>query len=113
MPENCLAGVQIYFPDPWHKKRHNKRRLLQAKFLNMLKPYLQQQAVIHIATDWEAYAEHCEEVFNQDNDFIKHPDYADPYQRPAHRPETKFERRGIKLGHVVNDLLYIYINDNQ
>lgn len=108
LPANSLAEVQIYFPDPWHKKRHNKRRLIQAAFLTLLKPCLQHQAVIHIATDWEPYAEHCEAVFSTDSDFTAHPEFPDKYQRPPHRPETKFERRGLKRQHVISDLLYIY-----
>lgn len=112
LPEKSLSGVQIYFPDPWHKKRHNKRRLIQASFLALLKPCLREQAVLHIATDWEPYTEHCETVIATDADFTPHPEFSNKHQRPPHRPETKFERRGLKLGHVISDLLYIYQKNN-
>lgn len=104
--DNSLAGVQIYFPDPWHKKRHNKRRLIQPEFLALLIQKLQPGAVLHLATDWEHYAEQMMEVMSANSDIsnmIGEQKYA---PRPDWRPETKFERRGARLGHGVWDLLF-------
>lgn len=104
--DNSLAGVQIYFPDPWHKKRHNKRRLIQPEFLALLIQKLKPEAVIHLATDWEHYAEQMMEVLSANSDIanmIGEQEYA---PRPDWRPETKFERRGARLGHGVWDLLF-------
>lgn len=99
-----LAGVHIYFPDPWHKKRHHKRRLIQTPFIELLASRLAPDAYIHCATDWENYAEQMLEVLsaspllsNQFTDYAPRPDY---------RPQTKFETRGLRLGHGVWDLLF-------
>ncbi|MEZ2624845.1 tRNA (guanosine(46)-N7)-methyltransferase TrmB [Paenalcaligenes hominis] len=99
-----LAGVHIYFPDPWHKKRHHKRRLIQPPFIELLASRLLPGGYIHCATDWENYAEQMLEVLSAspllDNQFT---DYA---PRPDYRPQTKFETRGLRLGHGVWDLLF-------
>lgn len=109
--ENSIDAMHIYFPDPWHKKRHNKRRLIQAPFVKSIIPKLKQDSRLHIATDWQEYALHIQEVFEEfpqfeniekDNDFTKRPDW---------RPITKFERRGINLGHDSYDLVY-HLNKN-
>lgn len=103
---SSLDRVQIYFPDPWHKKKHNKRRLIQTRFLNLLKNKIKIGGVLHLATDWEPYAEQMMEVISLDFEF---ENLAGEYafsDRPAWRPLTKFEKRGEKLGHGVWDLLF-------
>ena len=133
---DSLDGVNIFFPDPWHKKRHHKRRLIQKDFIILLASRLKSGGYIHLATDWHHYAEQMLLVLNQQPDLINcskqsapleaielsnaaqeiggivfshdhlakpHPSYV---ERPAYRPITKFENRGLKLGHGVWDLLY-------
>ncbi|MCS5591078.1 MAG: tRNA (guanosine(46)-N7)-methyltransferase TrmB [Gammaproteobacteria bacterium] len=104
--DNSLSGFQLFFPDPWHKKKHHKRRILQTSLLDMLAEKLKSNGIIHIATDWENYAEHIMETMeahsrfkNTLGDHIYSP-------RPAHRPLTKFENRGQRLGHGVWDILF-------
>ena len=102
--ENSLDGVHIFFPDPWHKKRHNKRRLIQTQFIKLLSTKLKVGAYIHVATDWEEYAEWVLEVLNAAPQLMNTAEnYA---QKPSYRPLTKFESRGIKLGHGVWDLVF-------
>jgi tRNA (guanine-N7-)-methyltransferase len=105
IPDGSLAGVQIFFPDPWHKKRHNKRRLIQPEFVQRLRQKLAIGGVLHAATDWQDYAEHILAVMTQAEGFRNQAGegYA---PRPAHRPTTKFEQRGERLGHGVWDLLF-------
>jgi tRNA (guanine-N7-)-methyltransferase len=99
-----LDGVHIYFPDPWHKKRHNKRRLIQPPLVRLIASRLKPNGYLHLATDWVPYAEHMLEVLSAEP-LLKNT--AENYsQRPAWRPLTKFENRGIKLGHEVRDLLF-------
>ncbi len=99
-----LAGIHIYFPDPWHKARHNKRRLVQPALVSLLASRLAPDGYLHLATDWVPYAEHMLEVLSAEPLLKKTSvDYA---RRPSWRPETKFERRGLKLGHEVRDLLF-------
>lgn len=99
-----LTGIHIYFPDPWHKARHNKRRLVQPPLVALLASRLAPNGYLHLATDWVPYAEHMLEVLSAEP-LLKNTstDYA---PRPSWRPETKFERRGLKLGHEVRDLLF-------
>ena len=103
--DNSLSRVQVYFPDPWHKKKHNKRRLIQEEFVRQIATKLKPEGILHMATDWEQYAEQMLDVATAEpllenilpsNGFSKRPDW---------RPETKFERRGERLGHGVWDLL--------
>lgn len=100
-----LDRVQIFFPDPWHKKRHHKRRLIQTDFVAALVKKLKPEGVIHVATDWENYAEHILEVLQANSDLANtvENDYA---PKPDYRPDTKYENRGIRLGHGVWDLLF-------
>ena len=99
-----LAGVHIYFPDPWHKARHNKRRLVKPPLVALIASRLSAGGYLHLATDWVPYAEQMLEVLSAEPLLAN---TADSYaQRPAWRPETKFERRGIRLGHEVRDLLF-------
>ena len=99
-----LAGVHIYFPDPWHKKRHHKRRLIQPAFISQLVTSLAPGGYLHCATDWEAYADQMLTVLS-DEPSLKNTceGYA---SRPGWRPMTKFESRGLALGHRVWDLLF-------
>jgi len=99
-----LAGVHVYFPDPWPKKRHHKRRLLQPAFVSLLASRLAPGGYMHCATDWEAYAEQMLEVLG--NEPLLANTVADYAPRPDYRPLTKFENRGIKLGHGVWDLIF-------
>ncbi|MDX2163900.1 MAG: tRNA (guanosine(46)-N7)-methyltransferase TrmB [Gammaproteobacteria bacterium] len=99
IPDNSLSVVQIFFPDPWHKKRHHKRRLIQPEFVKLLHRKLRPNGLMHIATDWENYAEHILGVVNNTGLFTKIDFEHD-------RPTTKFETRGKKLGHGVWDLLW-------
>ena len=103
--DNSLNGVHIFFPDPWHKKRHNKRRLIKADFLNKLALKLKEGAYLHIATDWEDYAswildesDKCSTLALKGDDFHSKPDY---------RPYTKYEKRGVNLGHKVWDIIFL------
>ncbi|MGD1219462.1 MULTISPECIES: tRNA (guanosine(46)-N7)-methyltransferase TrmB [Streptomyces] len=104
-PES-LSGLRVYFPDPWPKKRHHKRRLIQPEFLSLVATRLKPGAIVHCATDWEPYAEQMLEVLSAHPDFENtRPDggYA---PRPGFRPLTRFEGQGLDKGHVVNDLLF-------
>ena len=104
LPENSLDGVHIFFPDPWHKKRHHKRRLIQAAFVKLLCSKLKTGAYIHVATDWQEYAEWVLEVLQAEPQL---KNTAENYaEKPSYRPLTKFENRGIKLGHGVWDLVF-------
>lgn len=106
IPDGSLSRVQIYFPDPWHKKRHNKRRLVQLKFIELLRPKLKMGGVIHLATDWENYAEQMMEVMSNAESFKNMEGPQEYSPRPEFRPLTKFEKRGHRLGHGVWDLLF-------
>ena len=101
-----LEGVQIYFPDPWHKKRHYKRRLVQRKFINLLAHRVRVGGFCHLATDWAPYAEWMVEMFSQTATWHNTSENGDFVPRPARRPITKFEARGERLGHEVFDLVY-------
>ncbi len=107
IPKGRLAGVHIYFPDPWHKKKHNKRRLIQSPFVAKLVQHIAPGGYLHCATDWEPYAEQMLEVLRAEtmlvNDSQRQDGYAD---KPGYRPLTKFENRGLKLGHGVWDLVF-------
>lgn len=105
IPDNSLAGVQIFFPDPWHKKRHHKRRLIQPEFVQQLRQKLTIGGVLHVATDWQDYAEHILAVLSSAEGFRNQAE-VDYVPRPAYRPITKFEQRGARLGHGVWDLLF-------
>ena len=102
-----LDGVHIFFPDPWHKKRHNKRRLIQAPFVELLCSRLKAGGYIHCATDWQPYAEQILEVLNTEKTLTNTATDPSGYsEKPAYRPLTKFENRGQKLGHGVWDLVF-------
>ncbi|MEM5382238.1 tRNA (guanosine(46)-N7)-methyltransferase TrmB [Paraburkholderia phymatum] len=99
-----LDGVHIFFPDPWHKARHHKRRLIQPKFVALLVSRMKPGAYIHCATDWQNYAEQMLEVLGAESALENTADDYAP--RPDYRPVTKFEKRGLRLGHGVWDLIY-------
>jgi tRNA (guanine-N7-)-methyltransferase len=101
---NTLDGVHIFFPDPWHKARHNKRRLIQAPFVAQLVQKLKLGGYIHVATDWQDYAEQALAVLGAEP--LLENTATDYAPRPPYRPLTKFEQRGIRLGHGVWDLVF-------
>lgn len=105
LPPASIARLLIFFPDPWHKKRHNKRRLVQTDFITQQLPLLADGGRIHLATDWEPYAEHMVEAMEAVAG-LENLNGAGQFWQQPDRPETKFERRGIRLGHGVWDLLY-------
>ena len=101
---DSLAGVHVYFPDPWHKKKHNKRRLIQPAFVALLASRLAPGGYLHCATDWQPYAQQMLDVLGGEPTLVNTaPGYA---ERPEWRPLTKFENRGLKLGHGVWDLVF-------
>jgi tRNA (guanine-N7-)-methyltransferase len=104
IPPASLAGVHIFFPDPWPKKRHHKRRLIQPFFVALLASRMKPGAYLHVATDWEDYAQQILEVLSAEPSLANTADGFAP--RPLWRPETKFETRGIRLGHRVWDVLF-------
>ncbi len=104
LPEASLDGVHIYFPDPWHKARHHKRRLIQPPFVATLAARLRPGGYLHLATDWENYAEQMLEVLSAEPMLANTATGYAP--RPDYRPITKFERRGLRLGHGVWDVLF-------
>lgn len=112
LPLESLDGVHIFFPDPWHKKRHNKRRLIQQPLIAKLAARLKVGGYIHCATDWQEYAEQILEVLSAEPllknlaDPIKDAELAGYSPKPHYRPLTKFENRGIKLGHGVWDIVF-------
>ena len=111
-PERGLDGVHLFFPDPWHKKRHNKRRLIQDALVARLASRLKPGAYIHCATDWQPYAEQMLQVFSaqpllHNRYAVSHAELRGYAPKPHYRPLTKFEKRGIGLGHGVWDLVFI------
>jgi tRNA (guanine-N7-)-methyltransferase len=103
---DSVHRLQLYFPDPWHKKKHNKRRIVQPEFIQLIREKLKPEGILHMATDWEHYAEQMLEVLEEASGFnncIGEQQYS---ERPEYRPLTKFEKRGERLGHGVWDLLY-------
>lgn len=106
IPENSLAMVQLFFPDPWHKARHHKRRIVQAPFAQQIKSKLKIGGVFHMATDWENYAEHMLEVMNSAPGYKNLSSDNTYVPRPDSRPLTKFELRGQRLGHGNWDLMF-------
>lgn len=104
--KDSLAGIQIFFPDPWPKKRHHKRRLVQSEFVSILVNALKLQGFLHCATDWAEYAEWMMEVLNAETRLCNQNEAGGFVPRPATRPYTKFEVRGEKLGHEVFDMIF-------
>jgi tRNA (guanine-N7-)-methyltransferase len=106
IPRDSLAGVRIYFPDPWPKKRHHKRRIIQAPFIGLLAEKMQAGGILHMATDWEQYAEYMLEVMHNSRDFENLAQDGKVCPKPEWRPATKYEKRGERLGHSVFDLVF-------
>ena len=101
IPDKSVDGVHLFFPDPWPKKRHNKRRIVNAEFLALIHPKIKDGGFFHIATDWVPYAEYIEEVFAASPLFT-----GGVVERPEWRPVTRFEGQGITKDHQVTDLRY-------
>jgi len=109
--EDCIADnsvhrLQLYFPDPWHKKKHNKRRIVQHEFAQKVRTALTDEGIFHMATDWEPYAEHMMETMSKEEGYTNALGENEYAPRPDYRPITKFEKRGERLGHGVWDLLF-------
>jgi len=109
--EDCLSDASLnrlllFFPDPWHKKRHHKRRIVQAAFIELLASKIACGGILHMATDWEDYAAHMLELTDQSTAFRNCAGAGEYSPKPDYRPTTKFEQRGQRLGHRVWDLLY-------
>lgn len=109
--DECFAPqsidrLQLYFPDPWHKKKHNKRRIVQPQFIQQVREKLRLGGVLHMATDWQHYAEQMLETLDEAQGFINTAGSGHYAPRPDYRPITKFEKRGERLGHGVWDLIY-------
>lgn len=104
LPSDCLDRVHIFFPDPWPKARHHKRRLVQSEFIALLCRHLKRGGYIHVATDWEDYADEILKVLTNESQLVN--TVADYVSRPEYRPLTKFEQRGLRLGHGVWDMVF-------
>jgi tRNA (guanine-N7-)-methyltransferase len=101
-----LAGLRLYFPDPWPKKRHHKRRIIQPPFVGLLAQKMADGGILHLATDWAPYAEHMLGVLRAESRFVNRSPSGDTYPKPDWRPATKYEQRGERLGHRVFDLVF-------
>ncbi len=112
VPTASLQRINIYFPDPWPKKRHHKRRLIQQPFLNLINDRLKAGGTLHIATDWANYAEHIDEVLADSALFRCDERREHDGEEPLDRPETKFERRGLRKGHRIWDWRFTKIANN-
>ena len=106
LADETLSAVYIFFPDPWHKTRHHKRRLVNMEFVELLRRKLKPCGVVHMATDWENYAMHMLKVMQQVEGFTNLASDGRFCERPAYRLVTKFEQRGLRLGHGVWDLMF-------
>ncbi|MGB0282305.1 MAG: tRNA (guanosine(46)-N7)-methyltransferase TrmB [Neptuniibacter sp.] len=106
IPDSSLDCIQLFFPDPWHKKRHHKRRIVQPEFAQTLRKKLKVGGVFHMATDWENYAEHMMEVMSVAEGYQNVAGNGQYSPQPEWRPVTKFQKRGERLGHGVWDLMF-------
>ena len=104
---DSLDGVQLFFPDPWHKRRHNKRRIIKPEFVDLISSRLKSGGYFHMATDWEDYAQYMMSVMSERNDFNNKAGLNEYSLKPDYRPNTKFEKRGERLGHGVWDLIFV------
>lgn len=109
LPPSSLDAIHIWFPDPWPKKRHHKRRLIQPDFIELLGRRLRPGGLLHLATDWGNYAEHMLEVMDAQPGWANRAGPGQSSERPPWRIETHFERRGRRRGHAVWDLIYDYL----
>ena len=103
VPAGSLARVNLYFPDPWPKKRHHKRRIVQPEFVNLIADRLADGGTLNVATDWANYAEHIDEILFQSDRFTCTERRDHEGDQPFERPQTKFERRGLRKGHGISD----------
>jgi len=108
--DESLDAVYLFFADPWHKKRHHKRRIVQKDFVQLLRKKLKTGGVFHMATDWENYAQHMMSIMNESEGFENTAGKDQYLSRPEYRPLTKFEQRGQRLGHAVRDLIFKKVN---
>ncbi len=106
IPDASISLVHVFFPDPWHKKRHHKRRLIQPSFIALIARVLKKDGLLRLATDWEHYALQMREVLDASPDFVNVAGEKGFIDRPAMRPLTRFEKRGHRLGHGVWDMEY-------
>jgi tRNA (guanine-N7-)-methyltransferase len=106
IPEQSLDLVHLFFPDPWHKRNHHKRRIVQDEFAQIIRSKLKVDGKLHMATDWKDYAKHMMQVLTRAEGFINMAGEGEYMERPEHRPLTKFEQRGKNLGHDVWDLMF-------
>jgi tRNA (guanine-N7-)-methyltransferase len=106
LPDGCLDRVLLLFPDPWHKTRHHKRRLVQPAFIELLAQKLRPGGMLHLATDWEDYAGHMRDVVEASGRFRNCAGAGQYTAQSGLRPVTKFERRGQRLGHTVRDMVF-------
>ena len=104
--DHCLAGVHLFFPDPWQKRRHHKRRIVRPAFVELLNKKLHSNGYVHAATDWEHYAKAMLAVLSAGSGMVNMSTSNDYCERPEYRPLTKFEKRGLRLGHGVWDLIF-------
>ncbi|MFV1992821.1 MAG: tRNA (guanosine(46)-N7)-methyltransferase TrmB [Acidiferrobacterales bacterium] len=104
--DNSLDAVHLFFPDPWPKKRHHKRRIINQAFLSEIARVLKPAGLLHLATDWQDYAAHMMQELGRHKSFRNKAGVNKYSDKPAYRPETKFERRGLKLGHKVRDIVF-------
>jgi len=102
IPDESLDGIHLFFPDPWPKKKHNKRRIVNEGFLSLIHPKIKKGGFIHIATDWVPYAENIQQVFAGSTLFT-----GGVIEKPEWRPVTRFEGQGIDKDHAVNDMMYV------
>jgi tRNA (guanine-N7-)-methyltransferase len=106
VPDDSLDAVYLFFPDPWHKKKHHKRRIVQPLFVQLLSRKLKTGGIFHMATDWEDYAEYMLQVMTAAEGYMNLAGEGNYIKRPEYRPLTKFEQRGQRLGHGVWDLIF-------
>jgi tRNA (guanine-N7-)-methyltransferase len=106
IPDEALTGVHLFFPDPWHKKKHHKRRIVRASFVELLVKKLKVGGYFHAATDWQDYAKAMLEILSTGEVLHNTSPTQDYCERPDYRPLTKFEQRGLRLGHGVWDLIF-------
>lgn len=106
LPDHCVDTFQLFFPDPWHKKKHHKRRIVQPAFADTIHRLLKQGGIFHMATDWEPYKDHMLEIMDAQSNYENVAGLGNCVPRPDTRPHTKFEARGERKGHGVWDLMY-------
>ncbi len=106
IPARSLDRVQVFFPDPWHKKRHQKRRIINPEFAELLATRLKSGALVHLATDWDDYAQQMLQVFSENQNYENQAVAGQYLTSPHQRQQTRFEQRGIRLGHKIRDIVF-------